>query len=113
MMDKKLITELTKTLSAKTKLEAQISNAIAEFQEEASTIREREAELNDAIKLGMEKAGIPKFENDIIRITYISPTVRNAIDVGRLKEELPEVATEYMKQSTVKSSIRIKVKETI
>lgn len=112
-MDKKLITELTKTVLSKNKLEAKISQAIAGFQEEAATLREKEAELNAAIKDGMEKAGIPKFENDILKITYIAPTVRNSVDITKLREQWPDVAEECMKQSTVKSSIRIKVKETI
>lgn len=112
-MDKKLITELTKTVLSKSKLEAKISQAIAGFQEEVATLREKEAELNEAIKLGMENSGIPKFENDILKITYIAPSVRNSVDVTKLKDQWPDVAEECMKQTTVKSSIGIKVKETI
>jgi hypothetical protein len=43
-------------------------------------------------------------------ITYIEPTMRVSVDQKKLKQEYEEVYLECVKESSVKSSIRIKVK---
>lgn len=112
-MDKKLVKEFTTTTMAIAKIEQQISKSVAQFKEQLSSLREKEADLHTAIKEAMEKSSVTKFENDVLKITYIGPSVRNNVDVARLKEEKPDVYNSYIKQSTVKSSIRIKVKDII
>lgn len=112
-MDKKPVKDLTITMVAISKLNQKMSKAVAEFQDQMSELREKEANLHEAVKLSMEKHGVTNFENDILKISYVAPSTRNSIDVARLKEEKPEIAAKYMKQTSVKSSIRIKVKEII
>ena len=58
----------------------------------------------------MDKYGVKKFENDILKITYVEPTTRETIDSKKLKAELPAVAAKYTKISQVKGSVRIEVK---
>lgn len=109
-MDKKLVQSLTDTTLAIAEAEHQISLAIAKQNEKLETLREQEATLRDKIKEAMEKNGVDKFENDIIRINYIAKQVRTTIDTTRLKAEHPEIAEEYKRQSTIQPSIRIKIK---
>lgn len=67
--------------------------------------------VNEAIIQAMKEAGVKKFENDRIRITYVEGTDRTTIDSARLKKEKPEIAEEYSKTSKTADSIRVTIKE--
>lgn len=112
-MDKKLVKEYQETALAIADIEHKMSVAVVAHREQLDTLREREANMKLAIKEAMEKNVVMKFENDVLKITYIAPTVRNGVDVTRLKEEKPEIYSEFIKQTPVKSSIRIVIKEII
>ena len=92
------------------------SNAVAVMQEIANLDRmKKELDAKDKVlrqelQEAMDKYGIKKFENDILKITYVEPTTRSTIDSARLKKELPSVAEKYTKVSQVKGSVRIDVK---
>jgi uncharacterized protein (UPF0335 family) len=62
------------------------------------------------IKESMELHGIKSIDNEYMTITYIEPTTRVSVDQKKLKQEHEEVYLECVKESSVKSSIRIKVK---
>lgn len=70
----------------------------------------QDKEMRQELQRCMDEYGIKSFENDILKITYIEPTVRTTIDSARLKQELPAVAEKYSKRSMVKASVRIEVK---
>lgn len=42
-----------------------------------------------------------------VKITYVSPSVRNTIDTKKLKEEEPELAKKFTKTTNVKATMRI------
>ncbi len=100
------------------------STDIAVFQSKAMTIMQKIADIDlqrkrleaqdkavrQELQEAMDKYGIKKFENDILKITYVEPTTRSAIDSVRLKKELPAVAEKYTKITQVKGSVRIEVK---
>ena len=92
------------------------SNAIAIMREIAELDRmKKELEVKDKLvrqelQEAMDQYGIKKFENDILKVTYVEPTTRTTIDSARLKKELPAVAEKYSKISQVKGSVRIDVK---
>lgn len=111
MLDKKLVKEYEATTQAIAEVEREISQVIVSQRERLETLREQEAKMKLAIKEAMEKNVITKFENDVIKITYIAPTVRNGVDVTRLKTEEPEIYHQFLKQTPVNSSIRITIKE--
>lgn len=92
-------------------IEQEISKKVASFQGTLATLREKDAELRLAIKDGMEQNGVKKFENDFIAITYVAPTTRTTLDSAKIRIEQPEMFEKYSKQSDVKSSVRIKIKE--
>ena len=92
------------------------SNAIAIMREIAELDRmKKQLEAKDKVvrqelQEAMDKYGIKKFENDILKVTYVEPTTRTTIDSKKLKEDLPAVAAKYTKTSQVKGSVRIEVK---
>ena len=92
------------------------SKAVAVMQEIANLDRmKKELDAKDKVlrqelQEAMDKYGVKKFENDILKITYVEPTTRTTIDSARLKKELPAVAEKYTKVSQVKGSVRIDVK---
>ena len=61
----------------------------------------------------MENKGILKVSNEIVglEVTYIAPSDRESFDSKKLREDNPDLYDEYVKISTVKSSIRIKLKD--
>lgn len=110
-MDKKLVKDFTDTELEIQQVQHEMTLATAEFIERLESLREQEDKMRADIMVAMEKNAVTKFENDVLRITYIAPSTRNSIDVARLKMDEPDLAAKYMKQSTIKASIRIKVKE--
>ncbi|MCK4258780.1 MAG: hypothetical protein KAX49_07365 [Halanaerobiales bacterium] len=84
---------------------------ILELKEVANNINKKKSDMKDKLKESMEKADVKKFENDILTITYVAPTTRKGVDTNKLKTEYEDVYLECIKETPVKSSIRIKVKE--
>lgn len=70
---------------------------------------ERDRFKSELLKL-MEEHGVEKWENDFVSVTYIAPGVRSSVDSKKLLKKYPEIYSEVIKNSDVKSSIRIKLK---
>lgn len=90
---------------------AEVESIIKQIEEQKKTAEAQAVELRAAIMAAMELNGCTSFENDRIKLTYVAPTTRTAIDSARLKKELPEIAEKYTKTSNVKASLRITLKE--
>lgn len=73
-------------------------------------IKKQLDELKVELLKTMETHGLKKWENDLMTISYVAPTTRTSIDSAKLKKDMPDVAKKYSKTSSVKSSIRIKLK---
>lgn len=71
----------------------------------------RAQELRAAIMAAMKENAVTSYETDSIRITYVAPYTRASIDTARLKKERPEVYEEYQKETTVKETLKITLKE--
>jgi predicted phage-related endonuclease len=97
-------------LTALTAVENKITQAIAGFQEELATLKQRDENLRDELKVAMKANGVKKFDNDFLSITYVAETERVTIDTKKLKEEKPDLWNEYSKTTPVKDSVRIKIK---
>ena len=54
---------------------------------------------------------IPKIPSVVVvggvKLTYVSPSVRNSVDTKKLKEEEPELVKKFTKTTNVKASVRI------
>ena len=90
--------------------EEKISLAISGLKEQQEILQKQNDEIKEKIKQTMEEQDIKKYENDILTITYVAPTKRNTVDTTKLKEQYEEVYLDCLKETDVKSSIRIKVK---
>ena len=88
-----------------------IFNAIKNLQEEVSNINKQKADMKEQLKIAMEESGVKKFENDVVAITYVTPTTIKGVDTTKFKTEFADVYEQCIKISNVKASIRIKVKE--
>jgi len=89
----------------------QIFKQIKLIEEDIKAITIKKDEMKEVIKESMEKHDVKKFENDILTITYIAPFTRVDIDKDKLKEQYEVVYLDCLKETPVKSSVRIKVKE--
>lgn len=58
----------------------------------------------------MEENDIKKIDTGDLVITRVLPTTRLSVDSTRLKKEKPDIYEQYLKESTIKGSIRIKEK---
>lgn len=60
------------------------------------------------IKLHEQNENLPKTVIvDGVKVTYVSPSIRNTIDSKKLKEEEPELAKKYTKSTNVKATVRL------
>ena len=87
-----------------------IMQTIADLDLQKKRLEAQDKVVRQELQEAMDKYGIKKFENDILKITYVEPTTRETIDSKKLKEDLPAVAKKYTKISQVKGSVRIEVK---
>ena len=76
----------------------------------AKEIKAKEDELKKAILTEMESKGIIKLETDELTISYVASTDRETFDSKKLRADNPDLYDEYIRMSTVKPSIRIKLK---
>lgn len=90
---------------------ANVERYIKAIEAEKKQAEEKAAELRQRLMAAMEEKGMLSFESDEIKLTYVAPTTRQSIDSARLKKELPEVAAQYTKESAVKASLRVTIKE--
>ena len=99
----------TEIVSFQTKALA-VMQQIANLDRQKKHLEAQDKEMRQELQRCMDEYGIKSFENDILKVTFIEPTVRTTIDSARLKQELPAVAEKYSKRSMVKGSVRIEVK---
>lgn len=86
---------------------------VRQMSEVLVEIAELEAK-RDAFKQQLEgmfeQYGVEKWDNEYFTITRVDGFTKETFDGKRFKEEHPELHKQYVKQTEVKSSIRIKIK---
>lgn len=102
--------ELTVSETALAEL-AEVESLIKAIEEQKKAAEAQAAELRAALMAAMEQNGCTSFENERIKLTYVAPYTKEAIDTKKLKKELPQIAEQYTKTSNVKASLRITLKE--
>ena len=58
----------------------------------------------------MSGKGIKKLEGEKVVVTYVEPYAKELFDTKKFKQEQPELAKKYIKQTQVKETIKIKLK---
>lgn len=83
---------------------------IANFESQIKELKKQEDELKVAILEEMKSKGLVKIETDELAISYVDSFDKEKFDNKKLKEDYPNLYDQYVSMSTVKPSIRIKVK---
>ena len=73
-------------------------------------IDRQEEELKNQIMTEMVDNKLDVFENEEIRIKYVSGAIRETLDTYKIKKEYPEVAQDCMKQVEQKPTWKITLK---
>jgi len=89
---------------------AAIITKISSIVTQKKQLESAEAEMKEQLQAAMEKHGIKKFDNDVIKVTYVEPSTRSSVDGVKLRAELPDIAAKYTKTSNVKGYVKIEVK---
>lgn len=82
-----------------------LKKAQAELAEIEADVKERMKEMFESIPDLQSNSVIV----DGLKFTYVRPSVRNTFDSKKFQEENPVEYKKYLKQSNVKSSIRVDV----
>lgn len=85
-------------------------NTIVTIENEMKRLKELQDNYKEELLNAMEQNKIIKLETDELVITYIAPTDRETFDSKAFKAEHQDLYDEYVKMSSVKSSVRLKVK---
>lgn len=91
-------------------LSPETSAKIAECEKRIKEIKEAEDSLRQAILEEMEAKGIKSLETDEMTITYIAESDRESFDSKSFRSDHPDLYDDYIKFTTVKPSVRIKLK---
>jgi beta-phosphoglucomutase-like phosphatase (HAD superfamily) len=67
--------------------------------------------MKQSLLQAMESGSAKKWEGKLMTITYCEPSMRQIVDVARLKKERPDIYDEYTKISETNPSIRITIKK--
>lgn len=79
-----------------------------EFEEKAKIIKAQQKDFRDQLYQKMEENDIKKIDTGDLVITRVLPTIRKSVDSTKLKKDLPDIYDQYLKESEVKGSIRLK-----
>ena len=92
-------------------LEPEIAEKIAKFERKIKEIKEVEDNLRAGILEEMEAKGIRKLETEDFTITYKDSYEKEQFQTKQLRVDDPDLYDRYIKFTSVKSSIVIKLKE--
>ena len=92
-------------------LDSVVSAQIALIEKTLKEYEEKEKVVRDAILKEMEKKGIIKLETPLMTISYKASYDKETFDSKAFKKDNPDLYDNYIKMSTTKSSITIKLKE--
>lgn len=84
-----------------------MEETIKKTEEQVKLAKEQQDIIKKKLITAMADSGVKSFENDIIKITYIAPSVKKMIDTKALWLNYPEVATAVTKASPISASVRI------
>lgn len=92
-------------------LDGETASKIAEFERKLKEIKEAEDELRQKILEEMESKGIKKIETEEMTITYKASYDKESFQSKDFKKDHADLYDSYVKMSTVKPSVTIKLKE--
>lgn len=84
---------------------------IAETEKQLKLAKDKSDEMKQALLEAMEQNGIIKIDTGDVLINYVAPTESERLDTKAFKENCPDLYDEFVKFTSVKASIRIKLKQ--
>lgn len=102
--------EIVKIENGKIEIAKEFTKQYKEFLKLQLEMDLKMKEVKEKVKQAMEEYGITSFDNEDLTITYQKGTTRKSVDSKKLKEELPDIYEEYLKESPVASSVIVEVK---
>ena len=102
--------ELIKVENGLSILDAETSQKIADFEKSIKDMQEKEKALKEAILEEMKQKNIIKIDTPELSITYVDETYKENFDSKLFREQNPDLYDSYVKMSTVKAGLRLKVK---
>ena len=91
-------------------LSDETTEQLASILEAKKLLERAEKEIKEKLLAEMQEKNIYKVESDELSITYIAPFDRETFDSKRLQKDNPELYDEYITFTTVKPSVRVKLK---
>lgn len=90
---------------------ATVIKAIADISTKKKELENQDKLMREQLEKFMYEYGIKKFDNELISISYVEPSVSTSIDTTKIKKLYPDIANECSKTTNKKGYIRITVKE--
>ena len=88
-----------------------VEQEIINIDQAVKQAEERKKQLQEILKVAMERSNTVPLKTDRLSITYKQPSKQKRFDSKRLKEEKPNVYNEYLTVTDVKSSVLITIKK--
>lgn len=88
-----------------------IEERLAELKTQSKALETERDKFYTAIMSAMNIAGVKSFEDERLKITYVDEYLKDSFDIKKFREDDPLTAEKYTKTTTVKASIRVKIKE--
>lgn len=101
--------ELVKIEDNKIVIAEEVIQQIKDFTKLKEEFDLKEKELKQDLKEAMEKLGLKKFIVNGLCATIKEATTRKSLDTTRIKEEMPDIYEEYLKETPVSSSITLTI----
>lgn len=103
-------TELpSETTAILTELE-QVGEKITLIKASLKELEEVEKNVKDKLLQEMEQKALKTLENGPLKVTYVAPYTKEALDTKKLKEAFPEIYEKYKRISNIGASLKITIK---
>lgn len=89
----------------------QVENKIVQLKTQLELANKLKEDLIAKLVDIMEEQNIKKYESDTLTITYKAPYKKISVDTKLLKQENPDLVKKYEKETEVKASVLIKLKD--
>ena len=76
-------------------------------KEELNVMEGKVKKIKNILYGTMEKNGVKTVDRNKLKITYVAPSTRTAVDSKKLQKEEPEIYKKYVETTTVAGSIKI------
>lgn len=101
---------LAKTDAASAPMEIRSAEiALAEMETQLKELKEKKEKLMDGLLILMQNHGVKSYKGSFVQLIRKNQSVRKDLDKQRLEKEHPEIYNQYLKETTVKESLTLKL----